>query len=132
MGAMTGVDALADTSAFIALEQGRPLRETMPEALAVSYVTVAELRVGLLMAMTPDEQRQRWLTLAQVEQLRPLRVDREVAQVWAEMQETLREAGRTLRTNDSWIAATAVAHGLPLVTQDSDYARIPGLEVVQV
>jgi predicted nucleic acid-binding protein len=34
--------------------------------------------------------------------------------------------------NDSWIAATAIAHGLPVATQDDDYDEVPGLEVVKL
>jgi predicted nucleic acid-binding protein len=34
--------------------------------------------------------------------------------------------------NDSWIAATAMAMGIPLVTQDDDYVEVAGLEVVRV
>ena len=34
--------------------------------------------------------------------------------------------------NDSWIAATAIAHGLPVVTQDDDYADVPGLDVIRI
>jgi predicted nucleic acid-binding protein len=34
--------------------------------------------------------------------------------------------------NDSWIAATAMALGVPVVTQDEDYVRVPGLEVARV
>jgi len=35
--------------------------------------------------------------------------------------------------NDSWIAATAIALGLPVVTKDDDYAvEVPGLEVIRV
>jgi predicted nucleic acid-binding protein len=34
--------------------------------------------------------------------------------------------------NDSWIAATAMALGVPVVTQDSDYVEIRGLTVVKV
>ena len=34
--------------------------------------------------------------------------------------------------NDSWIAATALARGMPVVTQDSDYDDVPGLRVVKV
>lgn len=66
------------------------------------------------------------------QRLPPIRVDHEVAQVWAEMRETWLESRKRLRANDSWIAATAVAHGLPLVTQDEDFADIFGLEVIQV
>lgn len=34
--------------------------------------------------------------------------------------------------NDAWIAATAIALGVPLVTQDVGFERVPGLEVVEV
>jgi predicted nucleic acid-binding protein len=34
--------------------------------------------------------------------------------------------------NDSWIAATAIALRVPVVTQDEDYAGVPGLEVIHV
>ena len=35
--------------------------------------------------------------------------------------------------NDSWIAATAIALGLPVVTQDDDYSvDIPELEVIRI
>jgi predicted nucleic acid-binding protein len=34
--------------------------------------------------------------------------------------------------NDSWIAATAIALGIPVVTQDDDYVEVPGLRVIHV
>jgi predicted nucleic acid-binding protein len=34
--------------------------------------------------------------------------------------------------NDSWIAATAIAHKAPVVSQDSDYDNVPGLQVIRV
>ncbi|MGH3889458.1 MAG: PIN domain-containing protein [Pseudonocardiaceae bacterium] len=44
----------------------------------------------------------------------------------------LRQRGRRMPLNDSWIAATAIAHGLPVATQDDDYDEVPGLEVVKL
>lgn len=129
---MRRLDALADTSAFIALEQGRPLRRPLPNQLAVSFVTIAELISGLLHATTPAEQDRRLRTLLQANRLPPLRVDGQVAHAWADLRASLRESKRRLGTNDAWIAATAIAHGLPLATQDEDYDDIPGLEVIRV
>jgi predicted nucleic acid-binding protein len=37
-----------------------------------------------------------------------------------------------MRVNDSWIAATALALDIPLVTQDSDYVHLEELEVLRV
>ena len=34
--------------------------------------------------------------------------------------------------NDSWIAATAIAHDLPVVTQDADFDDAPGLAVIKL
>jgi predicted nucleic acid-binding protein len=37
-----------------------------------------------------------------------------------------------MAVNDSWIAATAMALGVPVVTQDDDYVEVPGLAVIHV
>jgi predicted nucleic acid-binding protein len=34
--------------------------------------------------------------------------------------------------NDSWIAATAIAHRVPVVTRDNDYDNMPDLEVIKI
>jgi predicted nucleic acid-binding protein len=34
--------------------------------------------------------------------------------------------------NDSWIAATAIAHRVPIVTQDSDYDVMPDVQVIKI
>ena len=44
----------------------------------------------------------------------------------------LRADRRTVPINDSWIAATAIAHGIPVVTQDADYDAMPGVEVIKI
>ena len=46
--------ALLDTSVFVAEEQGRPLARALPEEVAVSVVTLAELETGVLMAKDDD------------------------------------------------------------------------------
>ena len=40
--------------------------------------------------------------------------------------------GRRMPVNDSWIAATAMALRIPVITQDDDYLGVPGLEVIRV
>lgn len=71
-------------------------------------------------------------TLLFAEQLSPLPIDRMVAEAWARLNQALRSVGRRLPVNDSWIAATAIAHGLTVVTQDADYDGVPGLHVIRV
>ncbi len=124
--------ALADTSLFVAIEQSRPLRMAAPASVAVSMVTIGELRLGVLAATDQVTRAKRRATLTQAASFDPLPVDDSVAQAWAELQLALGRVGTRMRGNDSWIAATAIAHGLPVVTQDDDYDNVPGLEVVKL
>lgn len=123
---------LADTSLFIAHEQGRPLVGEPPERIVVSIITVAELRLGVLAAAEAATRSLRLETLNRAEALEPLPVDRTVAVAWASLRLALRDTGRRMPLNDSWIAATALAHELPVVSQDDDYEGVPGLVVIRV
>ena len=123
---------LADTSVFIAHETGRPLGDGAPEELAVSVITVGELRWGVLMADDPAVRHRRMRTLELVGRLEPLPVDDAVADAWAGLVAQLRQAGQRMGVNDSWIAATAIAHDLPLVTQDAGFENAPGLNLISV
>ncbi|MGH3768346.1 MAG: type II toxin-antitoxin system VapC family toxin [Pseudonocardiaceae bacterium] len=123
---------LADTSLFIAIEQGRELRAPPPPRYHVSVVTVAELRLGVLSAPDPEIGATRLRTLVTALEADPLVVDESVADAWAALRAQLRERGRRMPLNDSWIAATAIAHGLPVATQDDDYDEIPGLGVIKL
>lgn len=130
---MTGEQevVLADTSLFIALEQQR-LRESPPQRLAVSTITVGELRAGVLVAADSKTRAQRLRTVTAVTALEPFPVDESVAESWAELRLSLRDAGKRMPMNDSWIAATALAHGMAVATQDDDYDVVPGLTVIKV
>ncbi len=123
---------LADTSLFIAIEQGRVLRAPPPPRFHVSVVTVGELRLGVLSAPDPETGAMRLRTLITALAADPLVVDEAVADTWAALRAQLRERRRRMPLNDSWIAATAIAHGLPVATQDDDYDEVPGLEVVKL
>lgn len=121
--------SLADTSLLVGLEQGRVRPAELPP-LTVSTITIAELKLGLLSARDAPTRAMRLRTLQDALRLEPLPIDEQVADAWAELRVTLREVGRRMATNDGWIAATAIAHGLPLITQDRDYDGVPGLDVV--
>ena len=126
--------ALADTSAFIAREQGRVQDAVSDGAddVAVSVVTVAELRLGVLLASDIEARAVRLATLRVAESVEPLPVDDRVGEMWARLVATLRAAGTRMPINDSWIAATALAHDLAVVTQDADYDVVPGLRVIKI
>lgn len=124
---------LADTSVFIAREGARPLdRARLPDEIAVSVITVGELRAGVLAAGDLATRDRRLATLTEVLALDPLPVDDRVATAWATLRLLLRDRAQRMAVNDSWIAATAMAAGVPVITQDEDYAEVEGLEVIRV
>ena len=126
-------EGLADTSIFIAHESGRALRtDALPDRMAVSVITIGELRAGVLAAVDLETRDRRLGTLAAALSLDPIPVDETVAAAWARLRVQLREQGRRMPVNDSWIAATAIALGVAVVTQDDDYEALPGLVVIRV
>jgi predicted nucleic acid-binding protein len=127
---------LLDTSVFIASESGRQLdAASLPDEVAISPITVAELHVGVLAAKDVDTRARRLATLEAIADIETLPVDNAVAAAWARLRIHLAEAKRRLNVNDLWIAATALAHDLAVVTQDDDFDPIDGvggLRVVRV
>ena len=124
---------IADTTVFIAREAARPLNEdALPDELGVSVITIGELRAGVLAAADVEIRDRRLATLTSALALEPTPVDGAVADAWATLRIALRDTGQRMPINDSWIAATALALNVAVVTQDDDYVDIPGLTVVQV
>ena len=119
---------LLDTSVFVAREVERPFDEKLlPEQLAISPVTVAELHVGVLATMDLDIRARRLATLESLADIEVLVVDEAVAASWALLRVHLATAERRLNVNDLWIAATALAHRIPVVTQDDDFGPVEGV-----
>jgi len=126
-------EGLADTSIFIARESGRAIEVgALPDRIAISVITVGELRAGVLAAPDVATRDRRLSTLTAALSNDPPPIDTPVAEAWARLRVTLREAGARMPVNDSWIAATAMAHGVPVVTQDVDYVAVEGLTVIRV
>ena len=124
---------LADTTVFIARESGRPLHEpSLPDELAVSIITVGELRAGVLSAGDVRLRDRRLATFTAAMALDPVPIDDDVAEQWARLRVLLRDTGQYMPVNDSWIAATALALAIPVVTQDDDYIQLDELPVIRV
>ncbi|MGI9018512.1 MAG: type II toxin-antitoxin system VapC family toxin [Euzebya sp.] len=124
---------LADTTVFIAQESRRQLNTALlPDEVAVSVITIGELRAGVLAATDPEVRERRLRTYEAALRLDPVAIDGRVADAWARLRILLRDAGRRMPVNDSWIAATALSLGVPVITQDDDFPEITGLDVIRV
>ena len=105
-----------DTSVLVA---GEPV--ATPEPLAISVVTVAELRFGTLVARDPDEVGRRLARLAAIEaEFDPLPVDGAVGASYAHLAAIVHRSGRPSRGRalDLLIAATAHTLGAGVATRN--------------
>lgn len=119
---------LLDTSVFIATESGRELDATrLPDEVATSVVTLAELTTGVLAATSSVIRAQRLTTLDCVADMELFPVDEHAARMWARLRIHLAETGRRVRINDLWIAAIAASRELPVITQDGDFDAVDGV-----
>jgi len=115
--------AILDTSVLIAREQSRPLARPLPEDVAISVVSIAELEVGVLVARDAETRGQRLRTLTEVRLLAgALPIDERTASAYAQLAANVLSTGRKPRVHDTWIAATAVVNDAEVWTQDTDFS----------
>jgi tRNA(fMet)-specific endonuclease VapC len=126
---------ILDTSTLIQLGQLDDPR-VLPEEPVITTITLAELTVGPLVAHSDAERAARQAHLQQAESdFDPLPFDAAAARAFGRVAASLRQSGRkpAARAYDAMIAATALAHALPVYTcHPDDFTGIDGLEVVPV
>lgn len=89
--------------------------------LEVSIITWGELASGVESTEELDRMLRR---------VRVLMLHRQIAWEAGRIERELARTGMRLGENDNWIAATARAWGLRLVSRDEAFRRVPGLSVV--
>lgn len=119
-----------DTSALIDIEQLDP--SMLPEEVAVSSITMAELAAGPHATRDPDERARRQDRLQRAEAtFDPLPFDGEAARAYGRIFASVAASGRKARgarALDLLIAATALAAELPLYTRNGgDFRALEGL-----
>lgn len=127
---MNGI--LLDTSAFSAHRRGHPeigaaLKETPIAAL--NSIVLGELLHGFRAGARLASNLADLARLRSVPRFRILAVDEDTADFYARIIVELRRAGTPIPTNDIWIAASAMQHGLEVLTTDRHYLGVPMLAV---
>lgn len=95
------------------------------EGIALSVIGCGEIYEGLLTRSEHDLAQFNAL-VTKIDVLAP---DVDVARHYAQIRSQLRAEGRLIPDNDLWIAATALAHKLAIVSRDEHFSRIPNLKV---
>jgi len=98
------------------------------DALAMSVITMGELRHGAEKSQARDRSLATLQQLVAVIQVMPL--TEAAGRHYGEIRSALERAGQTIGNNDLWIAAHARAEGWVLVTNNErEFRRVDGLAV---
>ena len=128
---------LIDTQVLVELERsGRTLDQFLShfaeeEPVAIAAITASELLLGVYRADSPARRtsRQEFVEIA-IERLDLLPFDLAAARKHAALWSELAASGQIIGANDMLIAATALANGYALLTENvREFSRVPGLEV---
>lgn len=129
---------LLDTNVLSELARPKPdarvvrwFRGVPDESLHASVLTLGEIRAGVE-RLAPGARRERLRVWLEVDlpgwfERRLLPVDADVADRWGRL---LAEVRRPIPAVDGLLAATALRHGLRLVTRNVADFALPGLEVI--
>jgi tRNA(fMet)-specific endonuclease VapC len=100
------------------------------EAIAVPVIVLGEIRSGFQggARAAKNETRLQWF-LSQ-DGVSTLSIDAGISHRYAQIHQSLRKLGQPIPTNDLWIAAAALEHGLVLYTRDTHFQRVPGLALL--
>jgi predicted nucleic acid-binding protein len=127
---------MVDSNVFIKFERsGAPIDFSAwedSEAVYISVVTVSELLMGVHRANTEDRrQRRAAFVEAVISGVAVLDYTVPAARLHATIHFELAKQGQVIGAHDQIIAATALRHGLSLLTDNVDeFSRVPGLRVV--
>jgi predicted nucleic acid-binding protein len=118
---------LLDTSAYSAFMRGHAEVKGEVQAAEEVFMTpvvFGELIAGFLGGNRAKKNRDELQTFRSSSRVDFLNVDEETAARYAVILDGLRKAGSPIPTNDIWIAATAMQHGLRIVTTDPHYEKV--------
>lgn len=121
---------LVDTNVIIRVLKGHTelfsLFDEM-ETLYVSSITIGELMYGAALSKNKEDNSQNYMSFCQ--QMNIIVPDEEVSRHYGKIKAQLKKDGRPIPENDIWIAATAMAGNLTLITEDKDFLSVKNLQM---
>jgi tRNA(fMet)-specific endonuclease VapC len=125
---------LIDTNAYSAFKAGDPdIGEVLrlADTIYLCPIVLGELLAGFVSGGREARNREELADFLASTRVRVLPLDGACADSYALVYLQLRRRGRPIPTNDLWLAAVALRHGLDLLTRDAHFLDVDGLRVVR-
>lgn len=120
-----------DSNAVIGYQRGdQPILPIITEAeeLYLPATVLGEVAYGAIASSRPEKNLTLFMDFAQNCVI--LNIDRDVALRYARVRKNLRARGEPIPENDIWIAAICIENNVPILTRDSHFKQVDGLEIV--
>jgi predicted nucleic acid-binding protein len=121
---------IIDTNFYVAFKKREDAAvATLKKAdyIAVNTVILGELLAGFRCGAREKQNREELDLFFDSPRVDLLSVDEGTAEFYAQVFADLKQKGRPIPTNDLWLAASAMQHGLFLATYDDHFNSISGL-----
>jgi len=100
------------------------------DEVIVPAVVVGELEAGFRKGSKYAENKANLVRFLAIARVHVAEVDLAVAEAYGKIHAELKNRGMMIPLNDVWIAATAMAKGVALITFDNHFANIAGLNLI--
>ena len=98
--------------------------------ISICAITIGELLSGFKAGSKEKTNRAELEEFLDSPRVHLIGLDEDTAEFYSEIHTALEKKGKPIPTNDIWIAATALQHGLKLYTKDQHFKFVPGLVLV--
>ena len=125
-------EILLDTNAYSAFKRNVPeALEIIRHApvIGINSIVLGELLSGFAVGKREAINRQELKQFLSSKRVRLITVDEGTAEYYAIIYRDLRQKGEPIPTNDMWIAATALQHGMAVFTYDGHFQYVEGLNI---
>ena len=118
---------ILDTSAYSAFLRGNALIKSeiqQADQIALNPIILGELLAGFSMGTKEINNRATLQEFLSSPRVNIMEIDEGTSERYEEIVKTLYENGTPIPTNDIWIAASAMQHGLRVLTTDEHYLNV--------
>lgn len=128
------MELIFDTNAYTEVAKGnetalQKLRRA--STMYLTFVSLAELRAGFACGTKTQQNEKNLQRFLASKRVNVLYANSETSLFYARIYAELRGNGTPIPTNDLWIAALALQHGLPLYTFDAHFSQVKSIDLIK-